>query len=127
MPQLNDQPQSSNSELIECPEIELLQVARWSDSHSICSLSDAERHLGQIVNAGDCWIAFDAIHLNEEGTGFAVLGTFPEMASAKRAVEEACRVVTVRRAFRPRCAERQAGQSQPRSQTAAKRHRAAGA
>jgi hypothetical protein len=45
---------------------------KWRDSRSICCLADAERHLGHIVRAGSCWLAFDATHGNE---------------SAKRAVE----------------------------------------
>jgi hypothetical protein len=65
-----------------------LSAPRWCDSSSICSLADGERHLGHIVNAGGYWVAFDATHLNEAGTGFAVLGTFPELTRAKRAVAQ---------------------------------------
>lgn len=97
MTQQNEQPQRLSSELIEVPETDLFQAPLWSDSPSGCSLVDAERHLGHIINAGEYWIAFDATHLNGTRTGFAVLGTFPEIGSAKRAVEESCGVVATTR------------------------------
>ncbi len=100
MTQLNEQPLRSSSELIEAPATELPAAPRWSDSPSICSLTDTERHLGHIVNAGRYWIAFDATRFNGAHSGFAPLGTFPEIASAKRAVEQSCRRVPFRQAFR---------------------------
>jgi hypothetical protein len=62
-------------------------VAVWRDSPSVCSLTDHERHLGHIVSAGDCWLAFDTTHFNEAGTGFRLLGSWTDIALAKRAVE----------------------------------------
>ncbi len=46
-----------------------------------------ERHLGHIVSAGDCWLAFDTTHFNEAGTGFRLLGSWTDIALAKCAVE----------------------------------------
>jgi hypothetical protein len=64
------------------------QAATWRDSGSICSLADAERHLGHIIRAGDYWLAFDATHINETGTGFRLLGCCANVAAAKQAVEQ---------------------------------------
>jgi hypothetical protein len=86
--ELSERIQASDSTLIETAETARLRAPRWHDSSSICVLADAERHLGHIVNAGDYWVAFDATHLNEAHTGFAVLGTFTEMTRAKRAVAQ---------------------------------------
>jgi hypothetical protein len=63
------------------------QIVRWRDSRSICCIVDAERHLGHVVRAGNCWLAFDATHLNETGTGFHLLGSRMSVAAAKCAVE----------------------------------------
>jgi hypothetical protein len=60
---------------------------KWRDSRSICCLADAERHLGHIVRAGSCWLAFDATHGNESGTWFRFLGVCVDIRTAKRAVE----------------------------------------
>ena len=92
MTEVNLHFQDSDSQLIGSAEDEPRSAPRWSDSFAICSLADEERHLGHIVNAGDYWVAFDATHLNGEGTGFAVLGTFPEVTSAKCAVAKSCRI-----------------------------------
>jgi hypothetical protein len=78
--------QTSDPAPVATAEARQLGVPRWYDTSSICSLADGERHLGHIVNAGDYWVAFDATHLNDARTGFAVLGTFPELTRAKRAV-----------------------------------------
>src|SRR5579863_4527228 len=61
--------------------------AAWSDSDSICRLSDAERHLGYILKAGNYWLAYDVTHLNDMGKDFRLLGTFRNVMTAKRAVE----------------------------------------
>jgi hypothetical protein len=61
-------------------------AATWRDSPSICSLADAERHLGHVVRASKYWVAFDATHLNETGTGFRILGSCVDIMAAKRAV-----------------------------------------
>ena len=66
-----------------------LPVAIWRDSPSVCALADDQRHLGHIVKAGNCWLAFDATHFNETGTGFCLLGSWTNIAVAKRAVEGA--------------------------------------
>ena len=71
-------------------ETAALCAPRWHDFSSVCSFADGERHLGHIVYDGSYWVAFDATHLNEARTGFAVLGTFPEVIRAKRAVEQSC-------------------------------------
>jgi hypothetical protein len=63
------------------------RVAIWRDSPSVCSLTDDERHLGHIVSAGDCWLAFDTTHFNEAGNGFCLLGSWTDIAQAKSAVE----------------------------------------
>lgn len=68
------------------------QTAHWRDSRLICCLVDSERHLGHIVKAGDCWIAFDATHSNEDGTGLRSLGCCRDVTAAKRAVQEALKV-----------------------------------
>ena len=62
--------------------------ATWRDSGSICSLADVERHLGHIVKADKLWLAFDATHVNETGTGFRLLGSCTSIAAAKHAVEQ---------------------------------------
>jgi hypothetical protein len=59
----------------------------WRDSPSVCALADDQRHLGHIVRAGNRWLAFDATHVNEAGTGFRLLGCWMDIALAKCAVE----------------------------------------
>ncbi len=68
------------------------QLAKWSDSSAVCGFADAERHLGHIVKAGSYWLAYDATHLNETGTGFQLLGTSTDIDAAKRAVEQRFRI-----------------------------------
>jgi hypothetical protein len=63
-------------------------AATWRDSSSVCAFADGQRHLGHIVRAGDCWLAFDATRSNSAGTGFRLIGTWMDIAVAKRAVEE---------------------------------------
>ena len=65
-----------------------LRAATWRDSGSICSLADAERHLGHIIRAGEYWLAFDATHVNDTGTGFRLLGSSTSITAAKHAVEQ---------------------------------------
>jgi hypothetical protein len=62
-------------------------TATWRDSPSVCALADDQRHLGHIVRAGDCWLAFDATRFNKTGTGFWLLGSCVNIATAKCAVE----------------------------------------
>jgi hypothetical protein len=59
----------------------------WRDSPSVCALADDERHLGHIVRADNCWLAFDATRLNQTGSGFLLLGSCVNIAVAKSAVE----------------------------------------
>jgi hypothetical protein len=66
-------------------------AATWSESKNFCALSDEDRHLGHIVRAGEGWLAFDATHLNEQGSWFLSLGFYPEITVAKEAVEEVTR------------------------------------
>jgi hypothetical protein len=61
----------------------------WMDSHSACTYSDDERLFGVIVKAVSEWIAFDAIHPNENETGMRLLGVFRSAWFAKEAVERA--------------------------------------
>ncbi len=65
------------------------QVAAWRDSDSVCALVDDGRHMGHMVKAGSCWLAYDATRTNESGTGFRLLGSWKEAAAAKFALEEA--------------------------------------
>ena len=59
----------------------------WRDSPSVCALADDQRHLGHIVRAGNCWLAFDATRINKTGSGFWLLGACVNIAVAKCAVE----------------------------------------
>jgi len=70
------------------PLIEILYAAIWTDSETVCCLADSERHLGHIVKAEDSWLAFDATHLSERGTGFRLLGCCTTITLAKYAVEQ---------------------------------------
>jgi hypothetical protein len=63
-------------------------VPLWRDSQFICALADSERHLGHILKE-DHWIAFDATHVSEKGSGIRQLGIFSELVLAKEAVERA--------------------------------------
>jgi len=62
-------------------------AATWRDSPSVCALSNNHRHLGHIVKAGDCWLAFDATHSRGTNSGFCLLGSWTNIALAKCAVE----------------------------------------
>jgi hypothetical protein len=62
-------------------------AATWRDSASVCALADDHRHLGHIVKAGDCWLAFDATHFSGINSGFYLLGSWTNVALAKCAVE----------------------------------------
>jgi hypothetical protein len=55
----------------------------------VCAFADSERHLGHILKVASEWLACDATHLDKSGTGFRVIGLFPDIDSAKIAVEEA--------------------------------------
>jgi hypothetical protein len=64
------------------------RAAAWRDSSSVCALADGQRHLGHIVRAGNCWLAFDATRSNSMGTGFRLIGSWMNIAVAKRALEQ---------------------------------------
>ncbi len=59
----------------------------WRIGEDVCALADSERHLGHILKVESQWIAFDGTRLSDCGVGFQVIGTFPDMKSAKIAVE----------------------------------------
>ena len=52
-----------------------------------CAFADSERHLGHILKIESQWLACDGTHLGERGIGFRIIGIFPDMESAKKAVE----------------------------------------
>ena len=56
-------------------------------SENVCAFADSERHLGHILKVESGWVAFDGTRLGESGQGFRVIGTFPDLDSAKIAVE----------------------------------------
>jgi hypothetical protein len=59
----------------------------WRMSANVCAFADSERHLGHILKIGSVWVAFDGTRLEENSTGFRIIGTFPDVDSAKIAVE----------------------------------------
>ncbi len=60
----------------------------WRNSGNVCALSDGERHIGHIVKIAGRWHAFDAMHCNDTGDGFRVVGTFATADAAREAVEQ---------------------------------------
>ena len=62
-------------------------AASWCNSSQVCAYSDADRHLGHIVRAGEGWIAFDATHAATHGNGFLPLGYFRSVTTAMEAVQ----------------------------------------
>jgi hypothetical protein len=58
----------------------------WRTSDYLCAYQDDERHLGHVVKT-DKWHAYDATHLNLQEDGIQYLGDFPDIESAKEAVE----------------------------------------
>ena len=58
----------------------------WRISNYVCALEDGERHLGHVVKT-DKWHAYDATHLNLQEDGIRYLGHFPDLDSAKAALE----------------------------------------
>jgi hypothetical protein len=59
----------------------------WQIDDNVCALADFERHLGHILRVESQWIAYDGTCLAETGVGFRLIGIFPDMKSAKIAVE----------------------------------------
>jgi hypothetical protein len=62
-------------------------VGTWRISEKVCALADSERHLGHILKFGSQWLACDATRVGESGSGLWIIGIFPDIASAKSAVE----------------------------------------
>jgi len=56
-------------------------------SEDLCAFADSERHLGHILKIDTVWAAFDGTRRGENGLGFRFIGTFPDVESAKIAVE----------------------------------------
>ena len=54
---------------------------------NVCAFADFERHLGHIFKVDSVWVAFDGTRLAENGIGFRIIGAFPDVGSAKVAVE----------------------------------------
>jgi hypothetical protein len=54
---------------------------------NVCAFADSERHLGHIVKVESLWIGFDGTRLAENNVGFRIIGAFPDIDSAKLAVE----------------------------------------
>jgi hypothetical protein len=62
-------------------------VRSWRMGNKVCAFSDSERHLGHILKCDSQWLAFDATRLGESGEGFWIIGIFPDIGSARSAVE----------------------------------------
>jgi hypothetical protein len=62
-------------------------LPHWQIGDDVCALADSERHLGHILKAESQWIAYDGTCLGENGIGFRLIGIFPDIKSAKVAVE----------------------------------------
>ena len=58
-------------------------ILAWMDSDSACAYSDDERLLGFIVKAASEWIAFDAIHPNEDETGMRLLQVYFDLLGSQ--------------------------------------------
>lgn len=67
-------------------------------SENVCAFADSERHLGHILKVESVWVAFDGTRLGENGIDFRVIGTFPDVESAKIAVEFSSLRIDVERA-----------------------------
>jgi hypothetical protein len=61
----------------------------WRIGKKICAFADSERHLGHILKLESQWLACDGTRLGKSGTGFRIIGVFPDTESAKKAVEAA--------------------------------------
>jgi hypothetical protein len=59
----------------------------WRIGEDVCALADSERHLGHILRIESQWIAYDGTCLGENDIGFRLIGVFPDLKSAKIAVE----------------------------------------
>jgi hypothetical protein len=59
----------------------------WRMGKNFCAFADSERHLGHILKIESQWLACDGTHLGERGIGFRIIGIFPDIESAKKAVE----------------------------------------
>jgi hypothetical protein len=59
----------------------------WRMGREVCAFADSERHLGHILKVESQWLAYDGTHVGESGIGFLIIGAFPDIHSAKAAVE----------------------------------------
>jgi hypothetical protein len=59
----------------------------WRMGRRVCAFADHERHLGHILLCESQWLAFDGTRLGESGIGFRLIGVFPDINSARIAVE----------------------------------------
>ena len=66
----------------------------WRIDKEFCAFADSERHLGHILKIESQWLACDGTRLGESGTGFRIIGIFPDIESAKKAVEFASMIGT---------------------------------
>ena len=71
------------------PPMPHFMFPQWFVSERVCALSDPERHLAHLVKVGLQWFVFDATHLNQEGTGCVMLGSFVRKRTAMDAAESA--------------------------------------
>jgi hypothetical protein len=60
----------------------------WRAAFNVCTLADAERHLGHAVRSLYGWTAYNGTRLNAAADGFKELGTFTNIAEAKLAIED---------------------------------------
>jgi hypothetical protein len=61
----------------------------WSQAADICAITETNGHLGLAVKTEMGWIAFTSANVSNGERGLNELGTFPNMADAKTAVERA--------------------------------------
>jgi hypothetical protein len=59
----------------------------WRSSGDVWALADCERHLGHVIRVEAQWVAYDGTRLSESGVGFRIIGAFPDIDSARIAVE----------------------------------------
>jgi hypothetical protein len=69
--------------------ISAFSMGFWRTGKKICAFANSERHLGHILKLETQWLACDGTRLAESGSGFRIIGVFPDPDSAKRAVEAA--------------------------------------
>jgi hypothetical protein len=65
----------------------LASPGRWRLGECVCAFADSERRLGHIFKLESLWVAFDGTRLGQNGIGFRMIGSFPDLDTAKVAVE----------------------------------------